>query len=93
MDANTIQTMIGTLGFPIVMVIALAYFIWHIWKKSTEQNETREEKLYRIIGESQAVNKELTATNAEFVSVLNAYKTDLETIRDDVNEIKTNMKG
>lgn len=93
MDANTIQTMIGTLGFPIVMVIALAYFIWHIWKKSTEQNEAREEKLYRIIGESQAVNKELTATNAEFVSVLNAYKTDLEAIKDDVNEIKTNMKG
>lgn len=35
----------------------------------------------------------LSKTNAEFVTVLNTYKSDLEEIKSDVSEIKENMKG
>ncbi len=89
MDLNTIQTAISTLGFPIVMVVALGWFIWKLWTKSQEQNETRENKLYEVINKAQSQNDALSNTNAQFVSILNTYKSDLETIKDDVQEIKT----
>lgn len=58
-----------------------------------DTNKQREDKLYEYLGKAQSVNEELTKTNAEFVSVLNTYKSDLETIKNDVTEIKQNMKG
>lgn len=93
MDANAIQTAITTLGFPIVMCLGLAWFIWKLWIRQQEQNEKREEKLYSFVSEAQSVNERLTQTNAEFVTVLNTYKTDLEVIKTDVTEIKQNLKG
>ena len=91
MDYNTLQTAISQLGFPIVMVIAMAYFIWKLWEKSQTQNETREEKLYSVISKAQEQNEKLSATNAEFVQVLTSYKDDLDDIREDVSEIKTQI--
>lgn len=58
-----------------------------------DQNKQREDKLYEYLGKAQAVNEELTKTNAEFVTVLNTYKSDLEDIKSDVSEIKDKMKG
>ena len=89
MDYNVLQTAISQLGFPIVMVIAMAFFIWKLWEKS--QNETREEKLYSVISKAQEQNEKLSATNAEFVQVLTSYKDDLDEIREDVSDIKTQI--
>ena len=58
-----------------------------------EQNKEREDKLYEYIGKAQALNEQLTKTNSEFVEVLHSYKSDLDTIKNDVTEIKQNMKG
>ena len=58
-----------------------------------DQNKQREDKLYEYLGKAQAVNEKLTKTNAEFVTVLNTYKSDLEDIKSDVSEIKDKMKG
>ena len=93
MDVNTIQTAISTLGFPIVCVLFLGWFIWKIWMSQQDQNKEREDKLYEYIGKAQAVNEQLTETNSEFVEVLHSYKSDLDTIKNDVTEIKQNMKG
>ena len=93
MDFNSVQTAIATLGFPIVAVLFLGWFIWKLWVKQQEQNEKREEKLYTFIAHAQTVNEKLTQTNSEFVSVLNTYKNDLEYIKSDVTEIKNKMKG
>lgn len=93
MDVNTIQTAISTLGFPIVCVIFLGWFIWKIWMSQQDQNKEREDKLYEYLGKAQAVNEQLTKTNSEFVEVLHSYKSDLDTIKNDVTEIKQNMKG
>lgn len=93
MDINTIQTAISTLGFPIVCVLFLGWFIWKIWMSQQDQNKEREDKLYEYIGKAQAVNEQLTKTNSEFVEVLHSYKSDLDTIKNDVTEIKQNMKG
>ena len=93
MDVNTIQTLVTSLGFPIVCVMALGWFIYEAFEKFTAQSEKREEKLYTVIAQAQETNERLSNTNAEFVSVLNTYKSDLEDIKADVSEIKENMKG
>lgn len=93
MDAQTLQTVITTLGFPIVACLFLGYFIWKLWTRQQEQNEKREEKLYSFITLAQSTNEKLTQTNAEFVTVLNTYKSDLDEIKTDVTEIKNNLKG
>lgn len=93
MDINTIQTLITSLGFPIVCVVALGWFIWKIWTSQQDQNKEREDKLCEYLGKAQALNEELTKTNSEFVEVLHSYKSDLDTIKNDVTEIKQNMKG
>lgn len=91
MDLTGIQTLITTLGFPIFCVLAMGWFITKLWNKSQEQNEKREDKLYGVIDNAQVQNKELSKTNAEFVNVLNAYKNDLDTIKSDVKDIKTQI--
>lgn len=92
MDLNIIQQIITTLGFPIFCVIAMGLFISKLWNKSQEQNEKREEKLYEVISKAQIQNEQLSNTNAEFVKVLNEYKTDLETIKTDVAYIKQQIR-
>ena len=88
MDVNTIQTLITSVGFPIVCVLALGWFIYIAFQKFTANAEKREDKLYAIIAEAQATNEKLLETNAGFVSVLDAYKTDLVKIKEDVSVIK-----
>ena len=57
MDAQTIQSIISTLGFPIVCTIGLGVFVFNIWKAQREDNNAqlakmserclaREERLY-----------------------------------------------
>ena len=93
MDISTIQTLITTLGFPICVCVALGWFIYKAFEKFTAQSEKREEKLYTVIAQAQETNERLSNTNAEFVAVLNTYKSDLDEIKADVTEIKENMKG
>ena len=93
MDVNTVQTLITSVGFPIVCVLALGWFIYKAFEKFTDASAKREEKLYTIIAEAQATNERLLQTNSEFVLVLDTYKTDLVAIKEDVAEIKNNMKG
>lgn len=91
MDANTISQLITTLGFPIVLVGVLVWFIYQIYNDNKAQNESREEKLYEVIANAQAQNVELSNTNARFVGILETYKTDLEEIKHDVTDIKTHL--
>ena len=88
MDVNTIQTLITSVGFPIVCVLALGWFIYKAFEKFTANAEKREDKLYAIIADAQATNEKLLQTNSEFVGVLDAYKTDLVKIKEDVSVIK-----
>ena len=92
MDVGAIQTLITNLGFPIACVIALGFFVWKIWTNSEARNEKREEKLYEVIKNAQLQNEKLSETKAQFVAVLNTYKSDLENIRTDVAEIKERIK-
>ena len=91
MDVSTVTQLITSLGFPIVCVIAMAYAMWKVYIRSEDQNEQREDKLYEVIAKAQAQNQELSDTNSKFVSILENYESDLDTIKNDVNDIKSKM--
>ena len=89
--AQMIEHAITTLGFPIVCVVFLGWFIWRIWLRQQEQNEKREEKLYACITEAENLNKQLIETNSEFMEVLTEYRSDLDEIKQNVSEIKNTI--
>ena len=65
--ANEIQNLINNLGFPIVCVVACAYFINYIIKAEREENQKREEKYIDTINKFsivlEKVNDNLSAMN------------------------------
>lgn len=91
MDIAAIETLITSIGFPIVCVIALAWFIYKFYVDYTTQSREREDELMDFIKEEQVQMKNLVATNAEFVEVLNSYKADIEEIKHDVSDIKVEL--
>ena len=93
MDVSAFTPLIAEIGFPIVCCIALGIFVWKMFEKLSSQSEKREEKLVAVITTAQKTNEDLTKTNAEFVEVLRTYKNDLDDIKEDVSEIKMQMKG
>ena len=64
---NEISNLITTLGFPIVCVIACAYFINYIIKAERQENQKREEKYIDTINKFsvvlEKVNDNLSAIN------------------------------
>ena len=64
---DEISNLVTTLGFPIVCVIACAYFINYIIKAEREENQKREEKYIRTINQFSVVmdkvNDNLIANN------------------------------
>ena len=64
---NDISNLITNLGFPIVCVIACAYFINYIIKAEREENKRREEKYIDTINKFsvvlEKVNDNLSAIN------------------------------
>ena len=67
MVVEEITSIITTLGFPIVCVIACAYFINYIIKAEREENQKREEKYIETINKFlivlEKVNDNLSAIN------------------------------
>ena len=80
MEAATFIELIPTLGFPIVVCVALGWFIWHIYKAS----EKREERLMTEITENRIVNK-------QFAEIIGKYEITLGEIKSDVKEIKDTL--
>ena len=64
---DEIANLVTTLGFPIVCVIACAYFINYIIKAEREENQKREEKYIETINQfsivMDKVNDNLIANN------------------------------
>jgi hypothetical protein len=80
MEAVTLIELIPTLGFPIVMVIALGFFIYKLWQESVK----REEKLLTEITENRLVN-------TKFAEIIGQYEVTLGEIRSDVKDIKDTL--
>lgn len=78
---TTISNLIATLGFPIVCVLGLAWFVWHIYKQSVE----RENKLMAEITENRIVNTKFAEIIAKYEITLGEIKTDVKEIKDSLH--------
>lgn len=90
-----IAELVPSLGFPIVCVIGLGWFIYKIYGDTTKQNAenmekvqarcaAREEKLFEEI----KLNREV---NAKAIETISHYAERLDTIQQDISEIKTDV--
>ena len=97
MDIAMITELITNVGFPMVCVIALAWFVFYIVQKSNELNKEnmkqlqercilREDKLYAEIKETREVNAKASETLAHSTEILGD-------IQQDIKEIKTDITG
>ena len=78
MDPNLITEAIATLGFPIVLVIAMGWFIFKLWKQSA----ARETKLYEELAECRKVNHQAVETLALYAERLGVIEADVKDIKD-----------
>ena len=87
--------LIPTLGFPIICVIGLGWFIYKIYTDTTKQNaenmekvqarcQEREDKLYTQLEKQNEIN-------GRFANIIAQYDVKLDTIQNDIAEIKTDV--
>ena len=95
MDVEQIAHLISTLGFPIVCVIGMAWFIWALIKRTTDQNESNMEKVQKNCKEREdrlyeeiKLNREV---NSKAIDTIAKYAEKLDVIQDDIDDIKTNI--
>lgn len=103
MDVNTLTTLITTLGFPIVCVVGLGWFIYKIYLDTQEQNKAnmekvqerckeREDKLYEEIKANREVNAQAIATITLYAEKIGHIESNLENIKMDVAIIKDKIE-
>lgn len=80
MDLTVILELIGTVGFPIAMVIALGFFIFKLWQQSVE----REKLLMTELTENRLINQ-------QFAEIIGKYEVTLTEIKSDVKDIKDTL--
>lgn len=78
MELGVIVELITTIGFPIVCVLALGWFVWRIYQQSV----AREEKLMTEITENRLINKQFAEIIAGYEITLGDIKTDIRDIKD-----------
>lgn len=88
MEIGVIIELIGSVGFPIVCVLALGFFVYKIWQQSV----TREEKLMAEITENRLVNEKAIETIAQFAERFTHIEEDVTEIKNDVVLIKEKMQ-
>lgn len=81
MELAGIGEAITTLGFPIVCVIALGFFVYKLWQQSV----LREEKLMNEIAENRLINRQFAEIIAGYEVTLGEIKTDVKDIKDTLN--------
>ena len=88
---------ITQVGFPIVMVIGLCWFVYKIYENTTQENrdnmaavqercKEREEKLYSYLDKAQEINSQAITTIARYDAKLDTIQSDLDAIKAKVLE-------
>ncbi|MDA3731686.1 hypothetical protein PBV87_09375 [Niameybacter massiliensis] len=77
MDVNMVQTLINSLGFPIVMVGACGFFIWKMYQAQLQDKERLYTELSRAI-----------SSNDKMAEIISEHTNKLDAIQGDVKEIK-----
>ncbi|WP_143452424.1 hypothetical protein [Sporanaerobium hydrogeniformans] len=88
MDITSTSQAIQMVGFPIICVLGLAFFIYKIWQKMQENQD----KLTMTLVEVNTTNRELSETNKELSEtnrkLVEQFTNDLASIKEDMKDIK-----
>ena len=98
MDVSMIVEIVTTVGFPIVCVGAMGWFIYKIYQNMITENQAnmeqvqarckeREDKLYEEIKENREVNAKAIETIAHYAEKLEEIQTDIKDIKTDITVI------
>ena len=95
MELAAFIELIPTLGFPIICVIGLGWFIYKIYNDTTKANaenmekvqsrcQEREDKLYAQLEKQNTIN-------GRFAEIIAQYEVTLDVIKEDVKDIKNTL--
>ncbi len=93
-----VAELIPSIGFPIICVLGLGWFIYKIYTDTTKQNaenmeavqarcQEREEKLYNQLEKQNEINGKFANIIAQYDIKLNTIQSDIADIKADVNVI------
>lgn len=91
MDVTAVSQAIQGVGFPIVCVLGLSYFIYKIWgwlKDIADRLTATLIEVNTTNRELSETNKELSQTNRNLVEQLAQFQKDIPGIKEDIREIK-----
>lgn len=88
MEAALWIELVSTLGFPIVMVGAMGFLIWKLYKQSV----AREATLMAEIQENRKVNAKAIETITLYAERLTNIESNLAEIKTDITDIKTKVQ-
>lgn len=80
MELAVIMEIIGTVGFPIAVCIAMGWFIFKIYKASEKREEQLREELKQ--------NREI---NGKFAELIGKYSVEITEIKTDIKDIKEDV--
>lgn len=84
MDINWLE-LIGSLGFPIVAAMALAWFMYKVWVNEQAQNNKREEQMMELV-------RELSGKLADLGRIVDENTKVLATLKENMNHIENSIK-
>jgi hypothetical protein len=84
MEFGVVVELISTVGFPIALVLLLAWFVLKIYNDTTKSSKEREEKLYNEIAENRKVNEKAIETIVLCVDKLDVMQEDIAEIKKDI---------
>ena len=101
---DQVISIISTLGFPIGACLLLGWFIYRIYKNTTEENKTnmaavqarckeREEKLYEQLKECRDINNKAMTVLGQYVEKLDHIQSDVESIKHDITRITEHISN
>lgn len=76
---------IGSLGFPIVAAMVLAWFMYKVWLNEQIQNNKREEQMMSLV-------RELSSKLADLGRIVDENTKVLATLKEDIDHLKESIK-
>lgn len=87
MDIAVWTELVQNLGLPIVLIGAMGWFIFKLWRQSVD----REKTLYAELAHSREVNEKAIATIAQYAEKLGEIQEDVREIKSDITLITAIM--
>lgn len=88
MDIAVWTELVQTLGLPVVLIGAMGWFIFKLWKQSAE----REKTLYTELERSREVNEKAISTIAQYAEKLGDIQEDVKVIKSDITVIAAKIE-